>query len=282
MQPSVRVLLLSLSLLAAAHGAQRFVVHGHRGAPALRPENTIASFQEAIRAGADYIELDVNITRDNVLVIVHDPVVNQTICRGPSGRRPIRELTLKEVKEYDCGGLPNPAFPRQTLVPGERIPTLDEVLDLARSSGIRFNIEIKSSEKRPEYTPPPDEYARMVVAAVRKHKLEKRVLVQSFDFRVVKALTSGAPDLDVAALYSGPERSFVDIARETGARVITPVFSQITPEKVKEAHQAGLRVIPWTPDRPADWDRLIDAGVDGIITNEPGLLVKHLKARGMR
>ena len=282
MKHGIKLWLFTLGVMAAASGAQRIVVHGHRGAAAVRPENTLASFQEAIRSGADYIELDVAITRDDVLVVAHDPVVNVKICQGPAGKRPIRELSLREVREYDCGSLPNPVFPRQTAVPGARIPTLDEVLDLARTSQIRFNIEIKSSEKWPQYTPPPDEFARMVVAAVRKHKLEKRVLVQSFDFRVVKALTAGAPDLAVAALYSGTDRGFVEIARETGVRVVTPNFGLITAEKVKAAHEAGLQVIPWTPDRASDWDRLIDAGVDGLITNEPGLLVEHLKARGLR
>ena len=279
----MRLLWLSLIVLTGIQGAQPFVVHGHRGAMALRPENTLPSFQEAIRAGADFIEFDIQVTRDHVPVISHDPVINLEICQGPGGKRPIHEMTLKEVKQYDCGLLKRKGFPRQRPIAGTRIPTLDEVLDLATSSAIRFNIEIKSSADWPaDYTLPPDQLSRMVVDAVRRHQLEKRVLVQSFDFRVVKAVIAIAPDLAVAALYGPGERGFADIARETGAPIVTPDFQLVTPEKVREAHAAGVQVIPWTVDKPEDWDKLIGMRVDGIITNDPGGLVAHLKAKGMR
>jgi glycerophosphoryl diester phosphodiesterase len=280
----MKALLLTLLFAAAGAGAPPIVVHAHRGAMAVRPENTIPAFREAIRAGADYIELDVLVTRDGVPVITHDPVVNPAICRGPWEKRAIREMTLEEVRRYDCGALTLPAFPRQVAVPGTPIPTLDEVLELSRSSAIRFNIEIKSSEKwQPVWTPPPAELARLVVAAVRKHGLEKRVLVQSFDFRVVKAVKEIAPELALAALWgSGGERSFVDIARETGVRMVNPNFRLVTLEKVQEAHAAGIQVVPWTVDKPEDWDAVLAAGVDGIITNDPAGLIAHLKAKGRR
>ncbi len=278
----MRTLLLCLLLTAGATSAPRFVVHGHRGAMALRPENTIPSFEEAIRGGADYIEVDVAVTRDNVLVISHDPVVNMEICSGPGGKTPVHELTLQQFRQYDCGGVKAKMFPRQTPLPGTRMPTLDEVLELAKSSDVKVNIEVKSSPKWVNYTPPPDEFSRMVVDAVRKHKLEKRVLVQSFDFRIVKAVRAIAPELEVAALYGPGDRTFVDVARETGVKIVTPMYTLVTAEKLKAAHDAGIKVIPWTVDKQEDWDRLIDLGVDGIITNDPGALVAHLKARGLR
>src|SRR5215813_4818379 len=130
------------------------------------PRKTLPSFQEAIRAGADFIEFDVAVTRDNVPVISHDPVINLEICQGSGGKRPIHEITLDEVRQYDCGSLKPKAFPRQIAVPGTRIPTLEEVFDLAKSSTIRFNIEIKSSADWPaNYALPPDELSRMVVDA---------------------------------------------------------------------------------------------------------------------
>lgn len=279
----LRSLLIGLVLLTGMRAAQPFVVHGHRGAAALRPENTIPSFEEAIRGGADYIEMDIAVTRDNIPVISHDPVINLEICQGAGGKHPIHELTLEQLRQYDCGSLTLKAFPRQKPVPGTHIPTFEEVLDLAKSSSIRFNIEIKSSANWPaNYTLAPDALSRMVVDVVRRRKLEKRVLIQSFDFRVVKAVRAIAPDLDVAALYGPGERTFVDIARETGARIITPQYRLVTPEKLKEAHDAGIQIIPWTVDDPQDWDRLIGMGVDGIITNDPGALVAHLKAKGIR
>jgi glycerophosphoryl diester phosphodiesterase len=270
---------MALSLSAAS-----LEVHAHRGAMAVRPENTLPAFEEAIRLGADFIELDVYATRDNVLVVTHDPAINLGICQGPGGKRPIRSMTLAEVRQYDCGGVKAAAFPKQVAVPGTRIPTLDEVLDLGKSSKqIRFNVEIKSLEKwTADLVLPPQEISRMVADAIRKHKLEDRVMVQSFDFRVVKAMKAIAPEFVLAALYGPGDRDFVDIARETGVRLVTPNHSLVTPEKVKAAHDAGIRIIPWTVDSADEWDRLIAAGVDGIITNDPGALIAHLKKKGLR
>ncbi|MCC6861195.1 MAG: glycerophosphodiester phosphodiesterase [Bryobacterales bacterium] len=279
-----RCFLLCLVLAAgAAPAAPRIAVHGHRGAPAARPENTIASFEEAIRGGADYIELDVYASRDNVLVVTHDPAINPAICQGGEAKRPVRSLTLAELRRYDCGSLRHPAFPRQQPVPGAKIPTLDEVFDLARTyPAVRFNIEIKSSAQWKDYTPEPAEYCEMVAAAIRRRGLEKRVFVQSFDFRIVTAMRKTAPEFVVAALYGSGGLSFVDIARETGVKVVTPHFKLVTPAKVGEAHAAGIQIVPWTVDTAGEWDRLIGAGVDGIITNDPAGLAAHLKARGLR
>jgi glycerophosphoryl diester phosphodiesterase len=283
MNTMLRSLTIGLIFLSGLSAAQPFVVHGHRGAMALRPENTIPSFEEAIRGGADYIEMDVYPTRDNVLIISHDPTINLDLCKGPGGKQVIHELTLAQAREYDCGSQTLKTFPRQKAAPGTRLPTLDEVFDLGNSSAIRFNIEIKSSEKWPaNYTVPPNEIAKMVVDAVRRRKLERRVFIQSFDFRVVKAVRAIAPDLTAAALYGPGERGFADIAKENGVQIVTPNFQLVTAEKVKEAHAAGVQIIPWTVDKPEDWDRLIALGVDGIITNDPGALVAHLKTKGMR
>jgi glycerophosphoryl diester phosphodiesterase len=268
--------------LGVSGAGGRIAVHGHRGAAAVRPENTISSFKEALRVGADYLELDVYPSRDNVLVVTHDPTINPEFCTGGEPKRAVHDMTLAELRRYDCGSGHRRSYPQQKSVPGAGIPTFDEVLDLAKGTEARFNIEIKSSENWKDYTLPPGQIARLVVECVRKHGLEKRVIVQSFDFRVVKAARALAPDFLLAALWSSGERSFVDIAQETGAQMVTPEFKLVTPERVKEAHAAGIQVVPWTVDTPEDWDRLIAAGVDGIITNDPGACVAHLKARGLR
>ena len=97
----------------------------------MRPENTIPAFEYAIGVGVDVLELDMAVTKDDVVVVSHDPLLNPEICKGPSASVPIRTLTLKELRQWDCGALKNPNFPRQQPVPGTRKPTLDEVLDLA-------------------------------------------------------------------------------------------------------------------------------------------------------
>ena len=135
----------------------------HRGLFKHAPENTLPAFEYAIEQGADYLELDLGVTKDNVLVVSHDPVLSDKICTGGTGTRVIREMTLAELRKWDCGALKNAAFPRQKTVPGSRIPTLEEVLALAPRGTFRFNIELKISPAAPQYTPSPEEFARMTV-----------------------------------------------------------------------------------------------------------------------
>ena len=116
-------------------------VHGHRGARAIYPENTLPAFQYAIEQGADVLEMDLAVTKDNVVVVSHDPHINAEICTGPRpGAIAIHELTLAELQQYDCGTLKNRRFPQQQPAPGARIPTLDEVLDLSRFGDVQFNL----------------------------------------------------------------------------------------------------------------------------------------------
>ena len=274
-------LFLVLGMTAGSILAQ-IQVHGHRGARALRPENTLPAFEYAIGQGVDALELDMAVTRDNAIVISHDPELRAPVCTGPRDRAVIHQLTLAEVRQWDCGAKQNPAFPRQEPVPGIRMPTLEEVFALAPQGKFLFNIETKSFPQRPEVTPPPEEFARMVLAAIRKHHLESRVVLQSFDFRTLHAMKKLAPEIKLSALYSGAPRSFVEIGREAGAQIVSPEFHLVTPEQVKAAHQAGLEVLPWTADQPADWSRLVDAGVDGIISDDPAALIAFLKVHGAR
>ena len=274
---SCRLLPAAWFLIMTSSAAPHILVHGHRGARAMRPENTIPAFEYAIEAGVDFLEMDVAVTKDNVLVISHDPHINREICQGPHVGIAIRELTLAELHEYDCGTLKNPHFPKQQPVPGTRIPTLDEVLSLAPKSAVQFNIETKSFPDHPELTPPPDIFAMLMLEVIRKHNLESRCIIQSFDFRTLRAMKTLAPNMRLAALWEGKPRPFVDIAKEAYAGIISPYFPLVTAEQVEAAHAAKLEVVPWTADRPEDWQKLIDAGVDAIITDDPAALIAYLK-----
>lgn len=274
----MRRLLILVALAACSLGAaHRVEVQGHRGARARRPENTIPAFEYAISQGVDVLELDMNVTKDGVLVVSHDPVLHPPVCSGPVPRANIHDLTLAQVREWDCGKIQNPGFATQQPIPGTKMPTLDEVFNLAPKGNFQFNIETKITEKKPELAPPPDEFVRLVLAAVKAHHLESRVTLQSFDFRTLHEMKKIAPEIRRVALYSGPVKDFVQIAQEAEADIVSPEFHLVTPEQVEAAHKAGLRVIPWTPDKPEDWDRLIAAGVDGIITDDPASLIEHLK-----
>lgn len=274
--------LLVLGMIAFGGFAQTIQVHGHRGARAMRPENTLPAFEYAIAQGVDALELDMAVTKDNVLVVSHDPELRAPVCTGPRDRAVIHELTLAQVREWDCGAKQNPAFPKQQAVPGTKMPTLEEVFALAPKGKFLFNIETKIFVARPEVTPPPEEFARMVLAAVRKHHLEARVVLQSFDFRTLVAMTKLAPEIKLSALYSGPAKDFVAIGKEADAGIVSPIASLVTPEQVKAAHAAGMQVLPWTVNTPEEWDRLAKAGVDGIISDDPAALIAWLKANGKR
>jgi glycerophosphoryl diester phosphodiesterase len=279
--PSRAFRILSLSgLLMLAAQPPRILVHGHRGARARRPENTLPAFEYAIGQGVDALEMDMAVTKDNIVVISHDPVLEPPVCRGPKDRAVIHELTLAQVREWDCGGERNPRFPTQQTVKGTRMPTLDEVFDLAGRGHFDYNIETKSFPDKPEFTPPPEEFVKLVLARIRAHKLERRVILQSFDFRTLVAMRKLAPEIRLSALTETDARAFAEISRNAArAEIVSPEFHLVTAEKVAAAHAAGIQVVPWTANTPADWDKLIAAKVDAIISDDPAELIRHLKSR---
>jgi glycerophosphoryl diester phosphodiesterase len=271
-------------LWALVCGAQtpHIEVYGHRGARAMRPENTLPAFEYAIRAGVDALELDMAVTADGVLVVSHDPLLHPPVCSGPSPSAGIHTLKLAEVRQWDCGAVRNSGFPKQTPIAGTRMPTLEEVFELAKGGTFDLDIETKIFPDRPELAPDPAEFVKLVLAAVRKHHLERRVILQSFDFRTLHEMKKAAPEIRLAALYSGKPRDFTAIAEEAGAGIISPEYTLVTPEQVQAAHAARLQVVPWTANTPEAWDRLIAAKVDAIITDDPAALIDYLRARKLR
>lgn len=243
----------------------------------MRPENTHAAFEYAIGVGVDAIELDVGVTRDDVPVVWHDPVLGPPLCSGPSPGAAIRELTLDEVKQWDCGAHFGVEFA------GTRISTLSEVLALAAASEVRLDIELKSFPERPEYAPPPREFARLVLREVRKFRLEERVNVMAFDVRTLHAVRELAPEIRRTALVEEDPRDFVTIAGEAGnAAVVAPQYDLVTRAKVGAAHGVGLQVVPWTVNTESDWERMVAAEVDGIISDDPAGLIIWLGSRELR
>jgi len=262
------------------HAASSILVHGHRGARAMRPENTLPAFRYAIEAGVDALELDMAVTSDGVLVISHDPLLEPPVCSAPTAATAIiHTLTLAQVREWDCGKIQNPLFPKQQAIPGTKMPTLDEVFDLAPLGNFDFNIETKIFAEKPEYAPSPEEFVRLVMECVHKHNLEKRVILQSFDFRTLLEMKRVAPEIRTSALIVGKMQDFVTAAQSAKANIISPHYSMVTPAQVAAAHQAGLQVVPWTANIPAEWDPLIAAGADAIISDDPAVLLAYLKTK---
>ena len=265
--------------------SRSILVHGHRGARARWPENTLPAFRYAIEHGVDVLELDVAVTKDNVPVVSHDPLINATICSGPKTGIPIHTLTLAELREYDCGAKQNPLFATQIPVPGTRVPTLDEVFDLSsdrnNNTTVQFNVETKIFADHPEYTPSPEAFTQLILDLVRKHGIEKRVILQSFDPRTLHVMKKLDPSIRRAALFE-VEREWPEVAREFEATHISPLYSLVTKERVAWAHAAGLEVVPWTANEPEDWAKLADDGVDAIISDDPAALIVWLKGRRLR
>ena len=305
--------LCGLAIPAQAIAAQAFDVQGHRGARAVAPENTLAGFRAALAAGATTWELDTGLTRDGVVVVMHDRRLNPDTTRGPDGAwivapgPTLASLTLDELRAYDVGRLRAGSryaglWPAQRAIDGERVPTLDDVFELARRdapASLRFNIETKLSPLAPDETASPQALVDALLSVIDRHGLRERVTVQSFDWRTLALVQRRAPGVATAALSSqqpgldtiasGAWTAGLDLAahagsvprlvKTLGATIWSPNFRDLTPQRLAEARALGLRVIPWTVNEPADIERLIAWGVDGLISDDPALVLRVLKKR---
>ena len=312
-------LLLALAPAIAPRAAGAFDLQGHRGARGLAPENTLAAFRKALEIGVSTLELDLALTRDGVLVVSHDSVLNPDVTRGPDGQwlsapgPAIHTLTLDELRRYDVGRLdPRSRYaqqwPRQVAVDGERIPTLAEVVALVRASGkaVRLNAETKLRPDRPGEAPAPAAFASAVVTFWRAEHLEASASVQSFDWRTLLKIKRLAPEIRTVCLtiqqpgfdnlqvgragrspwtaeldVDDVEGSAPRLAARAGCAVWSPFHRDVTPARVREAAALGLEVIPWTVNDAADMRRLIDEGVHGLITDYPDRLREVMAARGL-
>ena len=223
-------------------------VWAHRGASGRAPENTLAAFRAAEADGADGIELDVHLSRDGVPVVIHD----ESLERTSSGRGPVRAFRFAELRELDAGSWYAPQFA------GAQLPSLAEIFAWAESR-LRINVEIKDAAA-----------GRAVLALLQAHP-EVRVLVSSFDHRLLAALRRAAPRLPLGFLC---ESRFWqrDLARAVaaGAESFHPRAERTGRRLVQACHRRGLRVYPWTIDDPQQAKRLLRLGVDGFFTNHPG------------
>ncbi len=298
--------------------AMAFDIEAHRGGRALFPENTLPSFANALSMGVDTLELDVGVTRDGALVVSHERGLNPDLARGADGVYvappgiPFVQLSLEQVKTYDVGQIrPGSAyaaqFPDQRAVPGTPIPTLRQVLELVRRSGdrhVRLNIETKIDPNHPEQSPDPERFVALLLDLLAAEKFSDRVTIQSFDWRTLLLVQKRAPAiptvyltqqkgsgatvfLDKASVWTAgfnPAEhggSLPATIKAAGGAIWSPFFGDVTPALIAESHGLGLSVVVWTVNRPEDMARMIEMGVDGIISDHPDILRKVAGERGI-
>ena len=285
--------LWAIAALLAPLLASAFDLQGHRGARGLAPENTLPAFAAALAIGVTTLELDTGVTKDGVVVIHHDRRLNPDLARGPDGRwveapAPlIHNLSFEELQRYDVGRL-RPGSPYaqqfhdQQPADGVRVPRLEELFDLVKKSGndtVRFNIETKLSPLAPEETLPPLQFARALLAEIRKAGVESRTSIQSFDWRTLRVVEREAAE--IATVYLTGRRggeSQPKAVNAAGGRIWSPNHEAMDSAAVVEARALGLKIIPWTVNEPAAMQRVIALGVDGMISDRPDLLRSVLEA----
>lgn len=233
-----------------AQPAVRPLVIGHQGCDGIRPGNTLAAFRQAIALGADLVECDVHLTRDDRLAIIHDTHVDRTT----NGHGAVREMTMAELAELDAGG-------------GEPVPELDALLALA-SGRVQLAVELKAPGT-----------AAPAVAAVRARAMESAVTFISFQLSLLAEVRELAPQTPTGALFNRATPTMVAEALAVGATLLDVQFQTVTGDVLLEARRASLGLWVWTPDKLSDLTRMADLGVDGITTNRPDRLRALLRDR---
>ena len=280
----------------------KFDVQGHRGARGLKPENTIPAFLTALDYGVTTLELDVVITKDKKVLVSHEPWMFSGICLTPDGntisekdekRYNIYELTYEEVKKFDCGSIGNARFPEQEKMKISK-PLLSDVIVAAETHiksytryEVDYNIEIKSEkELYGKFQPHPEEFSDLVFNLIDQYLPLDRVVIQSFDFKVLQYFHEKYPQVRLAALVEN-EKSAEANLKELGfiPSIYIPYFKLLDNNTVKELKTKvvssdekkprKMRVIPWTVNEEKDMLALKGMGVDGFITDYPNRAAKY-------
>jgi len=309
----------ALALLCAALQAGAFDLQGHRGARGLAPENTLPGFARALGIGVTTLETDIAISRDGVLLISHDPALNPDITRGPDGqflnsRGPlIWHTDFAELQRYDVGRLKPGTryaeqYPAQQPSDGARLPRLEELFAMVKTPGrgdVRLALEIKVTPTAPDETMAPEPFARALADAVRGAGLAPRTTILSFDWRALQAVQRIAPEIGTvyltiqrpqfdnigagrpgaspwtAGIRFAEHGSVPKMIHAAGGRIWSSQHADLDAAKVQEAHALGLTVLAWTVNEPAQIARMMDLGVDGIVSDRPDLVRQEMQRRGM-
>ncbi len=295
-------------------------LHGHRGARGVLPENTLIGFRNTFEIGVRAVEIDIMITADGVPVLTHNPSLMAAATRGPDGRwlerdsKPVVQMSHDELQQFDVGGLRDGTayaarYPDQAFLSGIKIPDLAQLVNMVLEpefADVWLNIEIKSNPDHPDEAPTLPRLVAPVLAVINAAGIADRVLLQSFDWRVLTEIArqaphiprsyltyetrkhptmavnviDGSPWMDGASL-AAHNGSIPQVVSNLGGAVWSPYFKDITAKALAEAQALGLVVNVWTVNERADINRMIDLGVDGIITDYPARAQRCLLAKGL-
>lgn len=292
MYRTIITLILSAVIVQIAY-SQELDIQGHRGARGLVPENTIPAFMRALEEGVTTLELDVVITKDGEVVVSHEPYMSSAICTKPNGQ-PVSEkemeefniyqMTFAEVAQFDCGLRGNSRFPEQQKMAVSKPKLIDMIGAIEKHLAdnnlpkVSYNIELKSSPKGDGVSHPVvKEFADVVQVVLDQHLTNDRYTIQCFDFRVLQYYHENYPDIRLVALVEnlkGVEGNLKELGFVPTA--YSPYHALLTRKDIELCHEKGMRVVPWTVNDRDRMEKLVNWGVDGIITDYPD------RAKGLR
>lgn len=285
-------LFFSITLMSCSSNQtpQTFDLQGHRGARGLMPENTIPSFLKAVDLGVDTIELDVVVTQDEKILVSHEPWFNHEISTNPDGSPiteeekmdlNIYEMTYEETQQFDVGKRGHPSFPNQEKMEAKKpllrdvIETVENYTDEQGLPDVKYNIETKSEPTRyGTYYPQPATFAQLLNDLLmdlnEKFGMLDRVIIQSFDPATLTEFRELNPDVTIAMLVAN-KQSIQHYVNELGfvPNIWSPNYQLVSSRMIAEAHNIGMKVIPWTVNTTEEMNDLLEMGVDGIITDYP-------------
>lgn len=267
--------------------AQNFDIQGHRGCRGLLPENTIEAMKKAIDLGVTTLEMDVVISKDKQVLLSHEPFLSHEICLDKNNIEitssnessyNLYNMNYSDIKNCDCGSKIHPRFLEQQKLKTYK-PLLSDVIDFTENyiaknypgRVIQYNIETKSDPKGDTiYHPLPDVFFDLLVAVIQSKKITERTYIQSFDVRTLQHIHKKYPEFKTVLLVEN-KLSIANNLKRLGflPDVYSPEFVLLNAKKVKYLQKKGIKVIPWTINKKEDMQKIIDFGVDGLITDYP-------------
>ena len=274
-------------------GYPTFFKEGHRGTRGLMPENTIPSMKKAIEIGANFIEVDVYVSKDGQVLIAHDPFANIAISTLPDGRSISKDsakfytwhqMNYADIRRIDVGSKGNPAYPQQQKL-AAYMPLLGELIDSVEAftatrklNPTIYNIEIKSNPKMDGvYQPAPDVLVKAIMDVVNTKNIGNRFYLQSFDMRPLQSARRLYPEVTIGFLTGDAKRSVDENVQALGFKpdIYSPAYQLVNAGTVEACRKHGMKLVPWTVNTAEEIHKLVKLGVNGIITDYPNLLSKY-------